>query len=340
MHWEGFNIPEQMRWDEETLSSTYGQFALSPFERGLARTLGNSLRRVLLSSLKGAAVTTLRIEGVLHEFSTIPGVLEDVAELILNIKKLALKMSFESTKKMALHVANPTQEMREITAGDIQTDADIEVLNPELHLAYLDKYGRLDIEMEVEIGRGYVTSEFHKKEEQAIGVLPIDSDFNPIKKVAFNILPLDENDEESLSQLTMEIWTNGSIEPPDAVAHAAKIFKDQAQVFSTFREEFEEVEPKVDEETEKINEYLLMNVDDLELSVRSSNCLKNANIRTVAELVQKTEAELLKTRNFGKKSLNEIKTILADMNLTLAMKLDNLPIEKNKTKTSRKAKAA
>lgn len=340
MHWEGLNIPDQVIWDEETLSSTYGQFTFLPFERGLARTLGNGLRRVLLSSLKGAIVTTLRIEGVLHEFSTIPGVLEDVAELILNIKKLALKMSVETTKKIALHVANPTTEMREITAGDIQTDADIVVLNPELHLAYLDKYARLDIEMEVEVGRGYVTSEFHKKEDQAIGVLPIDSDFNPIKKVAFTILPLDENGEEPLSKLIMEIWTNGSITPPDAVAHAAKIFKDQTQVFSTFREEFEEIEPRVDEETEKINEYLLMNVDDLELSVRSSNCLKNANIRTVAELVQKTEADLLKTRNFGKKSLNEIKTILADMNLTLAMKVDNLPIEKNKPKTSRKAKAA
>jgi len=340
MHWEGLNIPDQVVWDEETLSSTYGQFTFSPFERGLARTIGNGLRRALLSSLRGAAVTTLRIEGVLHEFSTIPGVLEDVAELILNIKKLALKMSAETTKKMVLHVSNPTPEMREVTADDIQTDPDIEVLNPDLHLAYLDKNGSLDIELEVEIGRGFVTSEFNKKEDQAIGVLPIDSDFNPIKKVAFNLLSADEDDEEPLSKLLMAIWTNGSVNPLDAVAHAAKIFKDQAQVFSTFREEFEEVEPKVDEETEKINEYLLMNVDDLELSVRSSNCLKNANIRTVAELVQKTEAELLKTRNFGKKSLNEIKTILADMNLSLAMKLDNLPVEKNKTKTSRKAKAA
>ncbi len=328
MHWEGLNIPDQVVWNEETLSSTYGQFTFAPFERGFARTIGNGLRRTLLSSLKGAAVTTLRIEGVLHEFSTIPGVLEDVAELILNIKKLVLKMSVEATKKMTLHVYNPTTEMREVTAADIQTDPDIQVLNSDLHLAYLDKNGRLDMEMEVELGRGFVTSEFHKKEDQAIGVLPIDSNFNPIKKIAFEVLPLSESGKESLNKLVVEIWTNGSIDPPDAVAHAAKIFKDQIQIFSTFREEFEEAEPKIDKETEKINEYLLMNVDDLELSVRSSNCLKNANIRTVADLIQKTEADLLKTRNFGKKSLNEIKTILADMNLSLGTKIDNLPVEK------------
>jgi DNA-directed RNA polymerase subunit alpha len=308
----------------------------------LARLIGNGLRRALLSSLKGAAVTTLRIEGVLHEFSTIPGVLEDVAEIILHIKKLAIKMSVETPRKMTLHVTNPSPEMREITAGDIQTDADLEVLNKDLHLAYLDKNGRLDIEMEVEVGRGFVIGDIHKNEDQAIGVLPIDSDFNPIKQVAFDVLPVDENDKESFSKLVMEVWTNGSINPPDAIAHAAKIFKDQFGVFMSFREEFEEAEPKVDEEEEKRNEYLAMNVDELELSVRSSNCLKNANIRAVAELVQKTEAELLKTRNFGKKSLNEIKTILADMNLTLGMKLDGTPVvEKNKKpKSSRKAKAA
>lgn len=340
MHWEGFNIPEHIRWNEETLSSTYGQFTYAPFERGLARCIGNGLRRSLLSSLKGAAVTTLRIEGVLHEYSTIPGVLEDVAELILNIKSLALKMHTETPKKMTLHVANPLPRMRDIKAGDIQPDPDIEVLNPELHLAYLDKNGRLDMEMEVEVGRGFVTSEFHKHEEQAIGVLPIDSDFNPVTRVSFEVVPANDQEQDARSRLVMNVWTNGSISPPDAVAHASKIFKDQVQVFSTFREEFEEVEPKVDEETEKINEYLSMNVDDLELSVRSSNCLKNANIRTVAELVQKTETDLLKTRNFGKKSLNEIKTILAEMNLSLGMKLEDFPGDKPKQKSSRKAKAA
>jgi DNA-directed RNA polymerase subunit alpha len=334
MHWKGLNIPDKLVWNEKTLSSTYGQFTFAPFEREFARIIGNSLRRSLFSSLKGAAVTTLRIEGVLHEFSTIPGVLEDVAELILNIKKLALKMSVETIKKIILHVSNPTAQMREVTAADLQTDADIEVLNPDLHLAFLDKNGSLDMEMGVEVGRGFVTSEFHKKEDQAIGVLPIDSDFNPIKKVAFNVLPIDdESSEGSFDKLVMEVWTNGSISPVDAVAHAAKIFKDQIQVFSTFREEF-------DEESEQINKYLLMSVDELELSVRSSNCLKNANIRTVADLVQKTDTELLKTRNFGKKSLNEIKTILAEMNLSLGMKLDNVPVEKPKTRTSRRAKAA
>lgn len=341
MHWKGLNIPDQVRWNENTLSATYGQFTFAPFERGLARVVGNGLRRALLSSLKGAAITTLRIEGVLHEFSTISGVYEDVAELILNMKKLAFKMSVETTKKLTVHVTNPTSQMREVTAADIQTDADVEILNPERHLAYLDKQGSLDMEMEVEIGRGFVTGEYHKTEEQPIGVLPIDSDFNPIKKVAFDVQPVEDKTQPvPLDQLIMEVWTNGSIAPVDAVANASKIFKDQILVFSTFREEFEETAPKVDEEAEQINKYLLMNVDELELSVRSSNCLKNANIRTVADLVQKTDAELLKTRNFGKKSLNEIKTILAEMNLSLGLKLENIPVEKPKTRASRKAKAA
>lgn len=342
MHGQGLNIPEQAEWNDNTLTPTYGQFSFAPFERGLARLIGNALRRTLLSSLRGAAVTTVRIEGVLHEFSTVPGVLEDVAELILNIKKLAIKMAVETPKRITLHVVNPTtDDMREITAGDIQTDADVEVLNKNLHLVYLDKYGRLDMEMEVELGRGYVIGDEHKQEEQAIGVLPIDSNFNPIKKVAFDVLPIHEDDEESISKLVMEVWTDGSVTPLDAVAYAAKIFKDQLALFANFREEFEEAEPKIDEEEEKRNEYLAMSVDELELSVRSNNCLKNANIRTVAELVQKTEAELLKTRNFGKKSLNEIRAILADMNLSLGMKLDdNVPVEKNKSRTSRRAKAA
>ena len=339
MHWQGLNIPEQVKWDEETLTSTYGKCTYAPFERGLARLIGNGLRRVLLSSLKGAAVTTLRIEGVLHEFSTIPGVWEDVAEIILNIKKLAIKMDTESPRKMTLHVVNPLYEMREITAGDIQTDPDVEILEPDAHLAYLDRHGRLDMEMEVEVSRGYVVAEMHKSEEQAIGVLPIDSNFNPIRNVSLEILPTEPHNPDTLWQLVLEILTNGSITPPDALGSAAKIFKDQLAVFTNFREEFEEIEPKVDEEEEKRNQYLSMSVDELELSVRSSNCLKNANIRTVSELVQKTETELLKTRNFGKKSLNEIRTILGDMNLSLGMKFDLSSGEKTKTRT-RKTKTA
>jgi DNA-directed RNA polymerase subunit alpha len=338
MHWEGLNLPEQLVWNQDTLSATYGQFTYAAFDRGLARAVGNGLRRTLLSSLKGAAVTTLRIEGVLHEYSTIPGVYEDVAEIILNVKKLALKPYTETPKRMSIHVSNPTVQMREIFARDIQTEPDLEVLNPELHLAYLDKNGRLDMDLDVEVGRGFVTSEFHKYEGQAIGVLPIDSDFTPIKRVAFDVLPIEGSPDNAQTQLIMEVWTNGSLNPMDAVAFAAKLFKDHVQVFANFREEFEEIEPKIDEETQKINEYLAMNVDDLELSVRSSNCLKNANIRTVSDLVQKTEADLLKTRNFGKKSLNEIKGILADMNLALGMKLEELPLEKPKQKAARKSK--
>ncbi len=340
MHWQGLNIPEKIVWDENSLSLTYGQFSYAPFERSIGRIVGNALRRTLLSGLKGAAVTTIRIDGVLHEYSTIPGVLEDVAELILNLKKLAIKMENDALKKMTLHVVNPLSDMREIVAGDIQTDADVEILNKNLHLAYLDKNSRLDMEMEVELGRGYEIGDLHKYESQAIGVLSIDSDFNPIPKVAFEVTPLDETQPEGLNALAMEVWTNGSVTPQDAVANAAKIFKDQLAIFANFREEFEESEPKFDEEQEKKNQYLSMSVDELELSVRSNNCLKNANIRTVADLVQKTEMELLKTRNFGKKSLNEIKMLLGEMNLSLGMKLDEAPAEKPKVRSSRKAKAA
>ncbi len=347
MHIQELHIPEKVEWNRETLTSTYGQFTYQPFERTTARLIGNALRRSLLSSLKGAAVTRLKIEGVLHEYSTIPGVLEDVAQLILHVKKLAIKMNSETPRKMSLHVVNPLTDMREITAGDIQTDADVEVLNKDLHLAYLDKHGRLDMEMDIEVGRGFLLSDLHKidmsrtdyyyKEELPIGVLVIDSDFNPVHKVAFEVIP---TGGEDLSKLVMDVWTNGSIAPQDAVAHAAKIFKDQLSVFTNFREEFEDTEPRVDEEEEKRNEYLSMSVEELELSVRSNNCLKNANIRTVSELVQKTEMDLLKTRNFGKKSLNEIKGLLSDMNLSLGMKLDEAPAEKPRGRRKKAAAAA
>lgn len=338
MHIQGLHLPEQLIWNKDTLTSTYGQMTYQPFERTMARVIGNGLRRSLLSSLKGAAVTMLKIEGVLHEYSTIPGVLEDVAQLILNIKKLAIKMNTEAIRKMSLHVVNPLTDMREITAGDIQTDADVEILNKDLHIAYLDKHGRLDMEMDIEVDRGFVVSDMHKTEDLAIGVLPIDSDFNPVEKVAFEVLDL--HGGENLSKLVMEVWTDGSVTPTDAVANAAKIFKDQLHLFTNFREEFEETEPRVDEEEEKRHEYLAMNVDELELSVRSSNCLKNANIRTVSELVQKTETDLLKTRNFGKKSLNEIKGILSEMNLALGMKLDETPAEKPRGRKKKAAVAA
>ena len=345
MHIQGLHLPEKLEWNKDTLTSTYGQFTYQPFERTIARLVGNGLRRSLLSSLKGAAVTRLKIEGVLHEYSTIPGVLEDVAQLILQVKKLAIKMHSETPRKMSLHVVNPLSDMREITAGDIQTDADVEVLNKDLHLAYLDKHGRLDMEMDIEVGRGFVLSDHHKidmsrtdyyyKEDLPIGVLVIDSNFNPVHKVAFEVIPTDGQ----LSKLVMDVWTNGSIAPQDAVAHTAKIFKDQLSVFTNFREEFEDTEPRVDEEEEKRNEYLSMSVEELELSVRSNNCLKNANIRTVAELVQKTETDLLKTRNFGKKSLNEIKGLLSDMNLSLGMKLDEAPAEKPRGRRKKTAAA-
>ena len=332
MHWEGFAIPEHVIWNEETLSPTYGQFICTPFERGLGRSIGNGLRRSLLSSLKGAAVTTLRIEGVLHEYSTIPGVREDVTELILNVKKLEIEMNTETPKKMSLHVANPTPRMRAIKAQDIQTDPDITILNPDLHVAYLDKNGRLDMEMEVEIGRGFLTGEFHKHEDQPIGVLPIDSDFNPIKKVAFDVVPMEEPSGKTVDQLMMEVWTDGSIQPADAVAYGAKILKEQMTPFINFDEDAipEPKKKEVENETPQFNDNLYRSVDELELSVRSANCLKNASIHKIYQLVSKSEAEMLKTKNFGRKSLNEIKEVLGEMDLSLGMKLEGfLPPEED-----------
>jgi DNA-directed RNA polymerase subunit alpha len=338
MHWKGIQKPKELKCDYETLTGTYGRFYAEPFERGFGITIGNSLRRILLASLRGVAVTSVKIEGVLHEFSTIPGVVEDVSEIILNVKELILKPrsdDLEYPRKLYLKVSNSSSESKEVTAKDIQGDPDIEILNPDLHIATLSKEGSLDMEMEVQLGRGYVPSELNKREDQPIGVIPIDSVFSPIKKVTYDIDASRIGGRTDYDKLTLEVWTNGTISPADAIAHAAKILKDQLNIFINFEEEPEVEEKEVDEEEEKFNENLLKSIDELELSVRSSNCLNSANIRTIGELVQKTEAELLKTRNFGKKSLNEIKSILAEMGLSLGMKLENFP-PKNKTTSKKK----
>ncbi|MBI5042396.1 MAG: DNA-directed RNA polymerase subunit alpha [Nitrospirae bacterium] len=313
-----FQIPKRLEFEKDTYSDTYGKFFAEPFERGFGTTIGNSLRRILLSSIVGAAVTSIRIEGVLHEFTSIPGVKEDVTDIILNIKALRLKLHSDNSKTIYLKKKGPAI----IKASDIASDADIEIMTPDLHIATLDKDAKLEMEMTVKHGRGYITAEKNKEEGQPIGMIPIDSIFSPIRRVNYHVENARVGQETDYDRLILEVTTDGSIKPDDAVAYAAKILKDHMNIFINFDEEEEIIEPHVEEKKEEeINRNLLRSVDELELSVRAYNCLKNANIKTIAELVQKSEAEMLKTKNFGRKSLNEIKEILAEMGLTLGMKL-------------------
>jgi DNA-directed RNA polymerase subunit alpha len=318
--------PKRLEVEKETLSSFYGKFAAEPFERGLGITIGNSLRRILLSSLQGAAIASVKIDGVLHEFSTIPGVKEDVTEIILNLKEVRLKLHTEGPKTIRLKTEGP----RVLKAGDIQTGDAVEILNPEHYIATLSRDAKLSMEMAVKMGRGYVAAERNKEENQPIGTIPIDAIFSPIKKVNYTVTNARVGQITDYDKLTLEVWTDGSLSPEEAVTHAAKILKNQLSIFITFEEE-EEAEMAVSEEegeVEKLNENLFRSVDELELSVRSANCLKHANIKLIGDLVQKTEAEILATKNFGRKSLNEIKDLLGEMGLSLGMKLENWPPKK------------
>lgn len=315
-----FQMPKKLQYDPKKMTDTYGKFVAEPLERGFGTTLGNSLRRVLLSSLEGSAITSVRINGVLHEFSSIPGVVEDTTDLILNLKEVRLKLHSDRPKTLMLRAKGPA----EVTAKDIEADAEVEILNPDLHIATIDKNGKLEIEMKARRGRGYVPSDRNKEPGQPIGVIPIDAIFSPVRKVNFKVENARVGQETDYDKLVLEVWTDGSIRPDDAVAHAAKLLKDHLSIFIHLPEE-EEAEPAAEEEAKKapsFNENLLRSVNELELSVRAANCLKNAGIETIAELVQKTEGEMLKTKNFGRKSLNEIKEILAEMGLTLGMKVD------------------
>ena len=320
-NWETLIKPKAFEVEEETLTSTYGRFHVEPFERGFGITIGNSLRRILLSSLQGAAITTASIKGVLHEFSTIPGVREDVTDIILNIKEILVKMHSPGPEVLRLRVT----KAGEVKAGDIEPNANVEILNPDHHLATLSADGEMEIEMTVKWGRGYVPAERNREEGQPIGTIPIDALFSPIRRVNYNVTHTRVGQLTDYDRLTMEVWTNGSVAPRDAVAFAAKILKEQLSVFINFDEE--EAAPKSipKEEKTSLNENLFRSVDELELSVRSANCLKNAEIRYIGDLVQKTEAEMLKTKNFGRKSLNEIRDILSEMGLGLGMKLDGWP---------------
>src|SRR5512136_1441322 len=323
--WKDLIRPKRLEAEKETLTPFYGKFTAEPFERGFGITIGNSLRRILLSSLQGAAITSVKVDGVLHEFSAIPGAKEDITEIILNLKEVRLKLHTEGPKTIRVKAEGP----KVLKAGDIITGDAVEILNPDHHIATLSRDGKLSMEMVVKVGRGYVPAERNKEETQTIGTIPIDAIFSPIKKVNYTVTNARVGQRTDYDKLTLEVWTDGSLNPEEAVAYAAKILKDQLSIFITFDEQQEEEETsKPPEETEKLNENLFRSVDELELSVRSANCLKHANIKLIGDLVQKTEAEILATKNFGRKSLNEIKEILSEMGLSLGMKLDNWPPKK------------
>jgi len=318
MLWTGFQKPKRLAVNTETLTDKYGQFSAQPFERGFGTTIGNALRRVLLSSIEGGAITAVKIEGVLHEFSSIPGVVEDATDIILNLKQIPLKINVEGPKTLNLNVDQPG----EVTSRMIQEDADIEILDKDVFLATVSEGGSLHIEMRVKNGRGYISAEKNFDEDLPIGYIPVDSVHSPIRKVNYTVEAARLGQVTDYDKLALDVWTNGAIAPADAVGLAAKLLKDHMNIFINF-EEAPEAEEIVPERVITVrNENLDRSVEELELSVRSYNCLKNANISTIRELVQKTEQEMLKTKNFGRKSLNEIKEILAAMGLSLGMRFD------------------
>jgi DNA-directed RNA polymerase subunit alpha len=325
MLWKGFQKPKRLEVDRDSQTDQYGRFYAQPFERGFATTVGNALRRVLLSSIEGAAVTAVRVEGVLHEFSPIPGAMEDTTDLILNLKRVPLKMHVEHPKTIMLRTSEPG----DVKGQHITPDPDVEVLDPEAHIATLGSGSTLAVEMRVKQGRGYVSADKNFDEDLSIGWIPVDSVHSPVKKVNYSVDQARVGQATDYEKLTIEVWTNGAVSPRDAVGLAAKLMKDHLQIFINIEEEDEEGDAPgpeaTPEEKSVLWEKLGKSVDEMELSVRSYNCLKNANIRTIGELVQKTEAEMLKTKNFGRKSLNEIKEILAGMDLALGMKLDDWP---------------
>lgn len=321
-NWRDLISPKKLQVESETLTNTYGKFYAEPFERGFGTTLGNSLRRILLSSLQGAAISSVKIKGVLHEFSSVPGVTEDVTNIILNLKGVNLKMHGHEPR--TVRVVHKGEGV--IKARDIITDANVEILNPDHLIATCSKDANVEMDMVVKLGKGYVPADRNRDEKAPVGTIPIDAIFSPIKKVNFLVSNARVGQMTDYDKLTLEVWTNGSVIPEDAVAFAAKILKEQLTIFINFDEQFEPtVEVESDEEREKVNENLYRSVDELELSVRSANCLKNAGIKLIGELVSRSEAEMLKTQNFGRKSLNEIKDILADMGLTLGMKIESFP---------------
>ena len=319
MLWKGFQRPKRLEFERETLTDRFGRFYAQPFERGFGTTIGNAMRRVLLSSIEGAAVTAVKIDGVLHEFSPIPGVVEDATDIILNLKQIPLKMHTDATKTLYLRV----DKAGEVRARDIEADADIEILEPDAHIATVAEHGKLHMELRVKRGRGYVSADKNFDEDLGIGWIPVDSVHSPIKKVNYLVEAARIGQNTDYDKLTVDVWTNGSVTPRDAVSLSAKLIRDHLNIFINLEDAAEmTAEGGTEAAGATSNENLDKSVEELELSVRSYNCLKNANIRTIRELVQKTEGEMLKTKNFGRKSLNEIKEILQSMGLSLGMRLD------------------
>lgn len=322
MLWKGFQRPKRLDFEKETLSDRFGRFYAQPFERGFGTTVGNALRRVLLSSIEGAAITAVQIDGVLHEFSPIKGVVEDATDIILNLKQLPLKCHVDHAKTLTLRVDKPGP----VHARDIEADADVEILEPDAHIATVADHGTLHMQLRVKRGRGYVAADRNFDEDLGIGWIPIDAVHSPVKKVNYLVEAARLGQTTDYDKLTLEVWTNGSVTPADSVSLAAKLVRDHLNIFINLEDDDDDdVEISPDMPGARVgvaNEHLDKSVEELELSVRSYNCLKNANIRTIRELVQKSETDMLKTKNFGRKSLNEIKEILQTMGLSLGMRLD------------------
>jgi DNA-directed RNA polymerase subunit alpha len=320
MLWKGFQRPKRLDFERETLTDRFGRFSAQPFERGFGTTVGNAMRRVLLSSIEGAAVTAVKIEGVLHEFSPIQGVVEDATDLILNLKQIPIKVHTDQPKTLTLRVT----KAGEVRAKDIQADSDVEILEPEAHIATVSEGGKLEMELRIKRGRGYVSADKNFDEDLGIGWIPIDSVHSPVKKVNYVVEAARVGQTTDYDKLTLEVWSNGAVTPRDAVSLAAKLIRDHFTIFVSLEDAGESAfDASGNEPSSSGNEHLDKSVEELELSVRSYNCLKNANIRTIRELVQKSEGEMLKTKNFGRKSLNEIKEILTTMGLSLGMRLDS-----------------
>ena len=316
--WKGFQKPKRLDFEPESLSATYGKFYAQPFERGFGTTIGNALRRVLLSSIEGAAITAVKIEGVLHEFSSLPGVVEDVTDIILNLKQIPIKMHTTDEKILTLDVTRKGK----VTASDLQGDSSIDILEPDAPVATPSENGKLQMEMRVSMGRGYVSADKNFDEDMGIGYIPIDSVHSPVRRVNYHVEAARIGQATDYDRLVLEVWTNGTVSPADAVGLAATLLRDHLTIFVNA-----EVETALEgvgegELPENLAEYLNKSVDELELSVRSANCLKNAGIRTIRDLVQKSEKDMLETKNFGRKSLNEIRDILRPMGLSLGMELE------------------
>ena len=322
-NWRNLIKPRQLEIESDNSSPNYGRFTAEPLERGFGITIGNALRRILLSSLQGGAIVAVKIDGVLHEFSTVSGVTEDVTEIVLNLKEVLIKYNGDLKKSMTIDAKGPGV----VRAGDIKADDSIKIMNPEQVIVTLDEGATIKMEMWVKMGKGYVPAERNKEDDYPVGVIPIDAIFSPVRKVNYRVTNARVGQITDYDKLILDVWTNGAASPGDAVAYAAKNLKDQLSIFINFDEgpEAETGKAEKNELPSDVDPSLYRSVDELELSVRAANCLKNADIRMIGELVQKTEAEMLKTKNFGRKSLNEIKEVLEGMNLHLGMKVDNFP---------------